>query len=390
LENHDSLLEQTNIQHAIVGDVVTDFAELLNNLSKARLAALASTYKLPGRSKMKKDELASALLELITDKDKLASVLLRTESKEWELFQSLLQNPIQHNNYVIYSDYYFLMEHGLVFTYFTDNKLQIIIPDQVLTAYKALDQEQFQHTHDRYLTIHNYLLALTNLYGMFKPAVLFEIFNEQNEVELSEEELQAALEFFFVREQIFVMKDEYIVDSALLMEETEREFKDLQSDTRNKPYFAPTREELLKYADDSYFEVTQQLTALKNYLAKELCSDAEMLEYLIDDIQLACSLESSLQEIVYEFEKRNIQFHNKEQAQKVMALIADVYNHTRLWSNCGHTPTEMSKLPGSFRSSSKGTPFRLPNNQPVSVTKIGRNDPCTCGSGLKYKKCCGK
>ena len=22
--------------------------------------------------------------------------------------------------------------------------------------------------------------------------------------------------------------------------------------------------------------------------------------------------------------------------------------------------------------------------------KIGRNDPCSCGSGLKYKKCCGK
>jgi SEC-C motif-containing protein len=28
--------------------------------------------------------------------------------------------------------------------------------------------------------------------------------------------------------------------------------------------------------------------------------------------------------------------------------------------------------------------------KPISVTKIGRNDPCTCGSGLKYKKCCGK
>ena len=22
--------------------------------------------------------------------------------------------------------------------------------------------------------------------------------------------------------------------------------------------------------------------------------------------------------------------------------------------------------------------------------RIGRNDPCPCGSGLKYKKCCGK
>lgn len=25
----------------------------------------------------------------------------------------------------------------------------------------------------------------------------------------------------------------------------------------------------------------------------------------------------------------------------------------------------------------------------VKGTKIGRNDPCTCGSGKKYKKCCG-
>ena len=28
--------------------------------------------------------------------------------------------------------------------------------------------------------------------------------------------------------------------------------------------------------------------------------------------------------------------------------------------------------------------------QPISVSKIGRNDTCPCGSGLKYKKCCGK
>ena len=26
----------------------------------------------------------------------------------------------------------------------------------------------------------------------------------------------------------------------------------------------------------------------------------------------------------------------------------------------------------------------------VKAKKIGRNDPCPCGSGKKYKKCCGK
>ncbi|MFH5186966.1 SEC-C metal-binding domain-containing protein [Paenibacillus sp. TAB 01] len=25
----------------------------------------------------------------------------------------------------------------------------------------------------------------------------------------------------------------------------------------------------------------------------------------------------------------------------------------------------------------------------ASKKKVGRNDPCTCGSGKKYKKCCG-
>jgi SEC-C motif-containing protein len=28
--------------------------------------------------------------------------------------------------------------------------------------------------------------------------------------------------------------------------------------------------------------------------------------------------------------------------------------------------------------------------KPASVNKVGRNDPCTCGSGFKFKKCCGK
>ncbi len=27
--------------------------------------------------------------------------------------------------------------------------------------------------------------------------------------------------------------------------------------------------------------------------------------------------------------------------------------------------------------------------QPVQSSKVGRNDPCPCGSGKKYKKCCG-
>jgi SWIM/SEC-C metal-binding protein len=28
--------------------------------------------------------------------------------------------------------------------------------------------------------------------------------------------------------------------------------------------------------------------------------------------------------------------------------------------------------------------------EPFHAVKIGRNEPCSCGSGRKYKQCCGK
>ena len=34
---------------------------------------------------------------------------------------------------------------------------------------------------------------------------------------------------------------------------------------------------------------------------------------------------------------------------------------------------------------------RIPQREPIlAKEKVGRNEPCTCGSGKKYKKCCGK
>jgi uncharacterized protein YecA (UPF0149 family) len=28
-------------------------------------------------------------------------------------------------------------------------------------------------------------------------------------------------------------------------------------------------------------------------------------------------------------------------------------------------------------------------HRPARSTKVGRNEPCPCGSGKKYKRCCG-
>jgi preprotein translocase subunit SecA len=45
--------------------------------------------------------------------------------------------------------------------------------------------------------------------------------------------------------------------------------------------------------------------------------------------------------------------------------------------------------PPSFAEASAEHP---PSPQPIhrEGSKVGRNDPCPCGSGKKYKKCCGE
>ena len=47
--------------------------------------------------------------------------------------------------------------------------------------------------------------------------------------------------------------------------------------------------------------------------------------------------------------------------------------------------------PQGARQGAQAPPQNQQQRQPISVEeKTGRNDPCPCGSGKKFKKCCGK
>ena len=48
---------------------------------------------------------------------------------------------------------------------------------------------------------------------------------------------------------------------------------------------------------------------------------------------------------------------------------------------------EVAKLPAG-RHKPAADPKGVPIKRPAGVSPIGRNDPCPCGSGKKYKKCC--
>ncbi|MDD5227090.1 MAG: SEC-C metal-binding domain-containing protein, partial [Candidatus Omnitrophica bacterium] len=70
------------------------------------------------------------------------------------------------------------------------------------------------------------------------------------------------------------------------------------------------------------------------------------------------------------------------------------YLHPEAGSSARKGPSS-SKMPRGMGAPSPFSPRNeAPDDQapePVkrSHEKVGRNDPCPCGSGQKYKKCCG-
>lgn len=58
------------------------------------------------------------------------------------------------------------------------------------------------------------------------------------------------------------------------------------------------------------------------------------------------------------------------------------------WWACFDKNGEQEQFP--WEEMEKSSYHSEATNQPIKVDKIGRNDPCPCGSGRKFKKCCEK
>ena len=75
------------------------------------------------------------------------------------------------------------------------------------------------------------------------------------------------------------------------------------------------------------------------------------------------------------------------QLQTLLTLWQNMCNGLPIWPNNGWAPNEIRN---HVQDGQKTSGRRVFYNPDGSVMKVGRNDPCPCGSGKKYKRCCGR
>ncbi|NMB41718.1 MAG: hypothetical protein GX996_07260 [Firmicutes bacterium] len=238
----------------------------------------------------------------------------------------------------------------------------------------------------------DYVISLTHLYGLVHRDKVVEIFNRQNKEKTD----------ITVMKNIMDNPPEELAENFVefygdyFVHETIMEFDDFTAQLkqrRGKPLYVPPREELLKYKEDTYFEVTDHYKALQRYITKNIFDgDKNAAKLLTEEVQAICQFGFSVQGISDVFNSGGVNFKNVSQANEVMQLVRELANNTRIWENNGHTPNEIfEKYEKPYLQPLPDKPFKLDGTDVFDFKtkkKIGRNDPCPCGSGKKYKKCC--
>lgn len=240
---------------------------------------------------------------------------------------------------------------------------QIKTPD-----YEAAEEKFELNDCDKKQLLHLYACAAVNLYGIVSVSTFCKIFNGQNEMQTNEAEATQIL--LDNRGREYAVCDGFLVFPA--EEEIPLLVERLRKQIKGKPRYVPdSREMFLKYLDFYYMENAEIVKKIKNFFSSLFDTENEVFAICGEFMQML-----RLDYPVQAFAELPIAYGLAPEAvnQSFFNLVIEAKNSSRIWINKGFTPPEFARLNGTARQ---------------ILHDVGRNDPCPCGSGKKYKKCCG-
>lgn len=339
---------------------------------KSSMTEIARRHNMKDYAKLSKKELIKAVIAHILDKEVMKSYFLCVRDAEIKLFEQLIAGNNKVESFES-DEMDFLYAGGYVTAGTDDN---FLVSQEVKEAYGQLNTPEFQKEREYLSNIGDYLCAANSLYAITPISVVLETYNKYEEKKISGEQLLHAYELLVPYRLMVQYMDGKFIDAALVEQNSFDHFYNLQ---KKVPYYIPTQEEICYMADHAGFLMTSELSQLSDFITEEMNVSDDKIPYLLSQIQAEISIGGQLQEVLDAVEADGIIFESDEQVEKFTSIITDVWNHTRMILNRGHKPYEMV-MKGLDDTSI----------QRKNIKKIYPNEPCPCGSGKKYKKCCGK
>ena len=352
--------------------------EALGQWTVTELRALASANSVKSPSRLRKEPLIDAVASALLEQDRMREVLLALEPADWGIFLRAAEVGIFHPKKTDSGCGLALQNLGYLYRIREAGKESYIVPEEVRAVYRELIAEGFRAQKERADLIHAYAMAAVNLYGVISQEDLIRLFNTQNGKKITEEELFSVLIRHISLGCGYALWEEYLVNDAFEANNYQ-DVPDLLKRIGDKPRYIPPKQEFLKYADPDYYEQVPEAALMRHYLLQDAELEPDLADEVLSELHFAIVLEAKPQQLLNILRDYEVPLPGGHM-QIVLDILFGMSNTTRLWSNNGLTPNEL------FERYERQHLRKLPSK----AVKIGRNDPCPCGSGKKYKRCCGR
>lgn len=280
-------------------------------------------------------------------------------------------------------------------------------------------ESKLEISRETFQALRDYFDAASEFYAIIPLGMVFKIYNSQNPA-ISQADFLAAADiiaheqhnYSILRPQVFQedstssdpMEQELVAEHIYAFDD--EAYWETKNGQEGREWYIPAKEELLKYTDEYYIEETPQLREMAEYLRKTQRKLKCPIDDVIAEIEMCIRLEYPYQNVANDCQRLGVQCKTPQEVREFAEHLLEMSYHTRRYSLCGHTPAEAG-LPHEDADEVAsqlhfdpdyrdylGEMAALFNAKTAPAATIAgtpaRNAPCPCGSGRKYKNCCGK
>jgi hypothetical protein len=381
----EETIVQLNLENALHCAPIHNLYAILVQKTVADLKSIAKAFQIPRYSYLKKRGLIAAITEILTDEKCLESLLAYADENEYAFFECIIHEKGFNPQRFVLENYMAMKNLGLVELFYHEGSFIFVVPHEIRETFSKIDTPRFRARRECFVAVIDLAAAVTSFYGFLHVEAFQMLLIESSSYMIDLDEISKILTLNSNPEGRFLYIDDYIVHpwfaSPDFMDDEDEEVSPIRATliayryaSSEYPRYLPPLQELLKYSYEYYAPDSIQLAHVKSFL-QQVTEDETLSRFLSDMLQQACRHGAPAEYYLEILHQDGITL-NEAQEGEFLGLVDELEKNTRQWLYNGHTHHEIEM-------------WRKGVIAPVTNQKVGRNAPCPCGSGKKYKNCCG-
>lgn len=384
-------------------------SDILKLQLKDQLYARAVELKLKGRSSCNKDALAERIADVLLAPEYLEQYLMRLDEKMLCLFERAIETQVMLE---VEEEQNMAQQFQKAGYGYIDSFRCFCVPVTVKNSYASINRLSFCTQYERLLWLRKCMNFCIDIMGIVPDDILTSAFNSKQEYHATIREI---VDMYTEYKTVF---DNCKYESGIFLctDMPYSQVLKLLGRQKGRKFYIPSRRDINDYYSNHFLLENHSYQTLYQFMNKQmLLSQDETMEILRNVWKVNSKGEDLFLKIGQLVQEQH--FQTADMAVQYIRYLLDTYNHTRLRDYRGHTPFEMRRLLNNTNGTVTimGRPEEtcvirsltpvlaakgfyigdLPEEEPKKPSehvqrKIYPNEPCPCGSGIKFKKCCGR